>query len=121
MYKVKLLLVFIFSTLNAQISQIKYSLETKYIEVPLDHFAYIEEPNVFQLRYLINAEHYDEMGPIFIYTGGKGDISVQAQNAGFMFDIASTFKALLVFIEHRYYGESLPFGDTSFSSLKHLK
>ncbi|CAH1111698.1 unnamed protein product [Psylliodes chrysocephalus] len=121
MYTDKLLLVFMFSALNAQFSQTKYNFETKYIEVPLDHFASIEEPNVFNLRYLINAEYYNGTGPIFIYTGGKGDIFVQAQNTGFMFDIAPIFNALLVFVEHRYYGQSLPFGNDSFSSLKQLK
>ncbi len=32
---------------------------------------------------------------------------------GFMWDIAPEFEALIVFAEHRYYGQSLPYGKDS--------
>ena len=31
-----------------------------------------------------------------------------------MWDIAKEFKAMLIFGEHRYYGQSLPYGNESF-------
>lgn len=37
-------------------------------------------------------------------------------NTGFMFELAQQWNALVIFAEHRYYGETLPFGQNSFTS-----
>lgn len=33
-----------------------------------------------------------------------------ANNTGFMWENAKQFKAMVLFAEHRYYGESIPYG-----------
>lgn len=70
----------------------------------------------FKLKYLLNDSYWIDEGPIFFYTGNEGLIETFIENTGFIFDIAPGFNALIVFAEHRYYGESLPFGNKSFSS-----
>ncbi|GAY33020.1 alpha/beta-Hydrolases superfamily protein [Citrus sinensis] len=88
--------------------------KTKYHTQILDHFNYNPQSyQTFQQRYLINDTHWGgskNNAPIFVYTGNEGDIEWFAQNTGFMYDVAPKFKALLVFIEHRYYGKSMPYG-----------
>jgi len=82
----------------------------------VDHFSFTTDKK-FKIKYLYNETHWNkkENGPIFFYTGNEGAIELFAQNTGFMWDIAQEFGALVLFAEHRYYGESLPFGNMSFT------
>jgi len=90
--------------------------KTFWFEQTLDHFNLETQPQTFQQRYLVNDTWYDPLeGPIFFYTGNEGDIEEFWDNTGLPFDLAPTFKALIVFAEHRYYGQSLPFGQDSFN------
>lgn len=98
----------------------KNTLETKFIDLPIDHFDVIQN-KTFKLRYLVNKYFHAKGGPIFFYTGNEGDVNMFARNTGFLFDIAPVFNAMVVFAEHRYYGESLPFKNSSFSSPEKLK
>ncbi|XP_039156545.1 lysosomal Pro-X carboxypeptidase isoform X2 [Eucalyptus grandis] len=90
----------------------QYPYETRYFEQRLDHFSFLELPT-FNQRYLISLEHWSgpgQLGPIFVYCGNEGDIEWFAANTGFVWEIAPSFGAMVVFPEHRYYGESMPFG-----------
>ncbi|CAN8004409.1 unnamed protein product, partial [Ixodes hexagonus] len=82
----------------------------------VDHFAYANH-DTFKIRYLMADQYWDHKGgPIFFYTGNEGSIDIFANNTGLMWDWAPEFKALLIFAEHRYYGESKPYGNQSFES-----
>lgn len=72
-------------------------------------------------RYLINSRYStDTSSPILFYPGNEANIELFAQNTGFIWEAASKLSATVIFAEHRYYGESLPFGDESFKSPTHL-
>ncbi|KAL2481700.1 alpha/beta-Hydrolases superfamily protein [Abeliophyllum distichum] len=90
--------------------------EEKFFTQILDHFNFHPQSyQTFQQRYLINDKYWggpNNNSPIFVYTGNEGEIEWFAQNTGFLFDTAPLFKALLIFIEHRFYGKSIPFGAT---------
>ncbi|XP_051150124.1 uncharacterized protein LOC127264672 [Andrographis paniculata] len=95
--------------------------KTHYFPQTLDHFTFHPQSyKLFPQKYLINTQFWHKNGPIFVYTGNEGDIDWFAANTGFLPDIAPKFNALLLFIEHRFYGESKPFGNKSTSTAKKL-
>jgi len=90
-----------------------YSYSTLWYNQTVDHYGFTTEAK-FPQKYLYNDTWWDKQGgPIFFYAGNEGVIEAFAENSGLMWDIAPEFKALLVFAEHRYYGESMPFGNES--------
>ncbi|MCL7042860.1 hypothetical protein MKW94_015428 [Papaver nudicaule] len=88
-----------------------YYYEEFFYTQTLDHFNYRPESyETFQQKYLINFKNWggaDDGAPIFVYLGGESEID---EDPGFLCDNAPQFKALIVSIEHRYYGKSVPFG-----------
>jgi len=97
-----------------------YEWKTLYYKQQVDHFSFVNQ-QIYPQRYLLNTTYWKRNGgPIFFYAGNEGDIELFAQNTGFMWDIAPEFNAMLLFAEHRYYGQSLPFGNQSYSDLKYL-
>ncbi|XP_027178945.1 lysosomal Pro-X carboxypeptidase-like [Coffea eugenioides] len=86
--------------------------ETRYFEQRLDHFSFADLPS-FRQKYLINTQHWlgpSRLGPILFYCGNEGNIEWFAANTGFVWEIAPRFGAMIIFPEHRYYGESMPYG-----------
>ncbi|KAL3718213.1 hypothetical protein ACJRO7_003361 [Eucalyptus globulus] len=88
--------------------------ETFFFNQTLDHFNYRPESyTTFQQRYLIDSRYWggaNSSAPIFVYLGAESPIDGSPTVIGFLRDNAAQFQALLVYIEHRYYGESIPLG-----------
>ena len=87
-------------------AEIPASCEIRHFQQRVDHFDF-QNSKTFAQRYVFCGERFGNGGPIFFYTGNEGDILVFANNTGFMFDLTDDFAALVVFAEHRYYGESV--------------
>lgn len=103
-----------------RISESPISYKTLYIEQKINHFGFLED-GTFKQRYLMSDMYWHNPGgAILFYTGNEGDITWFCNNTGFMWEIAKELGAMLLFAEHRYYGESMPFGQASYSDSKHL-
>lgn len=85
-----------------------------YIVQNVDHFGF-NNVDTYKQRYIINKDHWKGPGsPIFFYTGNEGDIQWFCENIGFVWEIAEQyFGAMVIFAEHRYYGNSMPYGKES--------
>ncbi|WCJ41659.1 Serine carboxypeptidase S28 family protein [Euphorbia peplus] len=90
----------------------KPNYQTHDYKQTLDHFNYKPESYAkIKQRYILNSKYWggaNMSSPIFVYLGEEGDITDDLK--GFIVDLADHFKGLMLFIEHRYYGESMPFG-----------
>ncbi|XP_019176721.1 PREDICTED: lysosomal Pro-X carboxypeptidase-like [Ipomoea nil] len=91
-----------------------HEFRTYYYNQTLDHFNYRPQSYAtFKQRYIVNSKFWggaQSNSPIFAWLGAETPIDYDPIAIGFLTDNAPRFKALLVYIEHRYYGESIPFG-----------
>lgn len=79
---------------------------THFIEQFVDNFGW--QNATYQQRYLVHDKMYKAGGPIFFYTGNEGNVELYANCTGLMWENAAQFGALLVFAEHRFFGQSQP-------------
>eukprot|EP01116_Phalansterium_solitarium_P007553 TRINITY_DN202_c0_g1_i2.p2 TRINITY_DN202_c0_g1~~TRINITY_DN202_c0_g1_i2.p2 ORF type:complete len:509 (-),score=216.82 TRINITY_DN202_c0_g1_i2:4438-5964(-) len=90
----------------------------------IDHFSWEAPPTgefTYQQRYYTNDTFWrKDGGCVFFYAGNEADVTLYRDHAGLMWENAAQFGALLVFAEHRYYGESQPFGKASKRHLKYM-
>eukprot|EP00892_Ulva_mutabilis_P001558 jgi/Ulvmu1/11402/UM075_0064.1 len=119
--------------INAEVSNVSEDLigrcEKKWFTTNLDHFSRSVGPDgqdSFQLRYYVcdhahrHASEDGPAGPIFFYLGNEANVLLYINATGLMWENAEKFGAMLVFAEHRYYGESLPFGEDTFKHMQWL-
>jgi len=72
----------------------------------------------FPLRYYGYSKFADTSSPsnpVFLYCSNEGPIEGFYNASGSIFTMAEKRSAIVLFVEHRYYGESLPFGSDSFT------
>jgi len=90
-------------------------IDIKYIDQRRDHFNAIDQ-HTWKQKYLERMSYYQDGGPIFLLIGGEGNIQ---ENKGYMEDgptqlygelakWANDYHAAIFYLEHRYYGESIP-------------
>jgi hypothetical protein len=73
----------------------------------------------FAQRYYVNDEFWEVgSGPVFFLISGEGTCT--GPPTGYVAALGEQYKALLVTLEHRFYGESVPNGDASTENYQYL-
>lgn len=88
----------------------------------IDHFN-LHDNRTYAQRYWVLDTYFDrEYGPVFLYICGEYTCPGVPDERQYPVVLARKFGALLLVLEHRYYGASQPFGEKSWSyeNLKYL-
>jgi len=96
-------------------------IEPQWLTQTLDHQD-LSGTNTFQQLYYVNDQYFSGPGaPVFFMLGGEGPISPAYLNGHFEITTqAEQYGALLVALEHRFYGQSVPNNDSSTNNLMYL-
>ncbi|UIZ23510.1 hypothetical protein KXD40_007886 [Peronospora effusa] len=96
--------------------------EEFFVDAIVDHFAPVSKRTTWKQRYQVNEEFWHGHGyPVFLYIGGEGPLGPKAiTNRTFIYYLAEQHGALLVALEHRFYGQSYPTKDMSLPNLRYL-
>ncbi|KAF5742580.1 lysosomal Pro-X carboxypeptidase [Tripterygium wilfordii] len=107
---------------KSEAASVPEDLQTYYYHQTLDHFNFKPESYAtFKQRYMVSYKHWrgaHVAAPIFAYLGEESSVDDDVKAIGFLRDNAPRFGALIVYIEHRYYGKSVPFGGSQNETLK---
>lgn len=93
-----------------------YAFEQHWFTPELDH---VNKQNVgkFKLRYFVydKFSRSEQKYPLFVYCGAEqGDINQEWERMGFMLEVARSHGAKVLWLEHRFFGQSIPFGADAF-------
>lgn len=92
-----------------------YTADSYNTSVPLDHFnrTAAGQANLFNVKSIYDHQYVNMSNlnntPIFVYTGNESPIDDFYSMTGFVHTyLAEKFNAAVLYIEHRFYGESVP-------------
>ncbi|KAK6926685.1 Peptidase S28 [Dillenia turbinata] len=104
---------------DAESTPIPDDFQTFFYPQTLDHFNYQPQSYAtFQQKFVTNFKYWggaNSSAPIFAYLGAESPLNSTKplHNNSFFNDLAIQFNALQVLIEHRFYGDSIPYGSPS--------
>eukprot|EP01095_Lingulamoeba_sp_RSL-Kostka_P002150 TRINITY_DN13040_c0_g1_i1.p1 TRINITY_DN13040_c0_g1~~TRINITY_DN13040_c0_g1_i1.p1 ORF type:complete len:513 (-),score=184.43 TRINITY_DN13040_c0_g1_i1:87-1583(-) len=96
-----------------------------YFNQTFDHFD-SSDTRTFQEKYLVYDGYYNNykgnaIQPLWVIMGGESEVIGGYNHDGLIFEYGKEFGALIISPEHRYYGDSLPFGTVNSFTPENIK
>lgn len=86
---------------------VAFAADRGMFEQPLDHFTQTLSPT-FNQYYYVESQHFVTGGPILLYSVGERGISESDVTNGWINSLAIEVGGMLVLLEQRFYGDSVP-------------
>lgn len=93
-----------------------------WLDQVLDHYDYTSPTTWKQRYYVVDTFFNKSSGPVILYICGEGTCGGVSKGIGSIILLAQKYQALILTLEHRFYGKSMPFGEDSLkiNNLKYL-
>jgi len=91
-----------------------YTFTPRWFHQRVDHFNH-QHDGMFWQRYFVydKFSKHEENHPLFVFCGAEqGDIELEWEHYGFLVEVARAQGATVLWLEHRFFGKSLPFNGT---------
>jgi pimeloyl-ACP methyl ester carboxylesterase len=87
----------------------------------IDHFDF-NNTRTFSQRYFTNLTYWNKEpnSPLIVYIGGEGSMTGSRWDSGTISKLANQTHAILLGLEHRFFGESHPFDHYNTKALQYL-
>lgn len=88
----------------------------------VDHFTSLSQRRFWRQRYFLNDEFWGGVGfPVFLYIGGEGPVTASVlTRRNYIHFAARQHRAMLIAVEHRFYGKSYPTDNMDLANLRFL-
>jgi Serine carboxypeptidase S28 len=86
----------------------------------VNHFSPLATNETYLQRYHVNTRFYAKGDPLYVYIGGESALEADEVCSGFWYDMAETHGAMMLAVEHRFYGQSQPAERTEVEALQYL-
>ena len=96
--------------------------DAQWFENKLDHLNE-SDTRTYKQRYYVNTNYgneNDKSDTLLVYIGGEADLGESSVTGGAILNLAAKTDAIILGLEHRFFGESVPTDDLSVDNLEYL-